>query len=233
MTLAKKAAGYAAVEHVTNGMTIGLGTGSTVHYFIERLAQLCVEGLRIKAVSTSEASQKHAQSLAIPLVDINSITSVDLTVDGADEIDSNHRMIKGGGGALLREKLVALMSENVIIIIDENKLVTDLGKFPLPVEIVSFAYQTTQKRLENKGYQGILRKQKDGSPFVTDQGNFIIDIKLGAPCNNPEEHHQKIKQVSGVVETGFFFGLAKNVIVGYADGHTNMMTAHYSNKGIK
>ena len=219
MSEAKKSAGYAAAELVKEGMLVGLGTGSTAYFFIERLGERCRNGLKVRAVASSLDSQKFALTQEIPLVDINTLSHLDFLVDGADEIDSKHRMIKGGGGALLREKLLAKMSREVVIVIDESKIVDKLGKVTLPVEIVPFAYKSTFERLNGEGYKGTLRT-KDGNPFITDEGNFIIDLLLDNPVENPEEHHRKIKSITGVIDTGFFFNLAKRILVGYPSGRT-------------
>lgn len=224
MTEAKKSAGYAAAEHVKDGMSVGLGTGSTAHFFIEKLGEMCRNGLKVRAVASSNASKKFAESLGIPLVDVDTLSHLDIMVDGADEIDSKHRMIKGGGGALLREKLLAKMSREVIIIVDKSKIVDKLGKVHLPVEIVAFAHKTTSERLQAEGYRGILRKSNQDSPFITDQGNYIIDIHFDFPIENPEEHHNRIKGITGVIDTGFFFNLAKRILIGYPNGQTEFLS---------
>ena len=174
--LAKKAAGYAAADLIQGGMVVGLGTGSTTAFFIEALARRHREGLKITAVATSEQSKRQAEHLGIPMLDPEIITILDVTVDGADEIDPAKNMIKGGGGALLREKLLAQSSREMIVIVDETKLVDHLGDHPLPVEIAPFVYRTTIQRLQNNGYQGALRMTRENTPFVTDNGNFIFDI---------------------------------------------------------
>ena len=160
VSIAKKAAGQVAAELIQNGMIVGLGTGSTARFFIESLGKRCREGLKISAIATSKQSTHLANELGIPLIDPDNITSVDITVDGADEIDQNKNMIKGGGGALLREKLLALSSREMIVIIDQTKIVENLGKHPLPVEIAQFIYQTTIHRIEDEGLEGKLRETK-------------------------------------------------------------------------
>jgi ribose 5-phosphate isomerase A len=214
---AKALAGQKAAEFVLPGMQIGLGTGSTAFYFIERLGLRCSEGLQIQAFTTSERSTLQAREAKIPLGDINEITALDLTVDGADEIDPHKRMVKGGGGALLREKIVASMSREMIIVVDESKLVKHLGAFPLPVELVPFAYRRTIFRLNSLGYHGVLRQSKQ-TLYLTDNGNYIYDIQLGYPCLDPEKEHEKIRSIPGVVETGFFFNLAGRVLIGRENG---------------
>lgn len=214
----KKAVGYKAAEFVKNGMLIGLGTGTTAFYFIERLGQLCKDGLKIQAVASSQGSFHQAQKENIPLIDINQVTSLDLTVDGADEIDLQKRMIKGGGGALVREKIVATMSHEMIVIIDDSKLVENLGKRKLPVEILPFAHLATFHHIEKAGYQGEFRKGKQEKLFITDNGNLIMDIHFNHVRQAPEEDHQILSAIPGVVDTGFFFHLAGRVIVGFKDG---------------
>jgi ribose 5-phosphate isomerase A len=214
----KKAVGYKAAEFVENGMRVGLGTGTTAFFFIERLGQRCKEGLKIHAVASSNHSFQLARQAHIPLIDIENITALDLTVDGADEIDPKKRMIKGGGGAHVREKIVAAMSREMIVIIDESKLVPSLGKCKLPVEILPFGHHATFHHMQKAGYRGEFRKKKEGGLFVTDNGNLIIDIHFNTACTNPEEDHEILIHIPGVVDTGFFFNLAGRVIVGFADG---------------
>lgn len=219
---AKRTAGYAAADYVQDGMLVGLGTGSTAFYFIDRLIQRCKEGLQMRGVATSQKSLEQALAGNIPMADISNITSIDLTVDGADEIDPHKRMIKGGGGALLREKILATMSRNVVIIIDETKQVQQLGKFPLPVEIIPFGYNSTIARLKQMGYPGVLRKDKSGNIYITDNGNYIVDIHFTNPLDYPENDNLRIRFTPGVVETGFFFNLVGTVITGFKDGRVEI-----------
>lgn len=214
---AKKAAASAAVELILPGMSIGLGTGSTAALFIEALGIRCREGLRVQAIASSKVSLKLAQQSRIPLLDPDNVTALDLVVDGADEIDPLKRMIKGGGGALLREKIVASMCREMIVIADSSKLVGSLGAFPLPVEVAPFAFRATLARLAQLGYQGEMRKEKS-SLYLTDNGNYIYDIRLLSPCQNPEEDNRRIRSIPGVLETGFFLNLAGRVIIGFPDG---------------
>lgn len=214
----KKNIGIAAANLVQNGMTVGLGTGSTAHCFIESLIERCKLGLKIQAVASSQASLSQAKQGGIPVIDINKITSIDMTIDGADEIDPLKQMIKGAGGALLREKILATMSHEMVVIIDESKLVSKLGKRSLPVEILPFACLATIHRLEKMGYKGAWRKDENGSFFITDNGNYIFDIQFDTLRDHPKQDHEAIIQLPGVIETGFFFNLAGRVIIGFADG---------------
>jgi ribose 5-phosphate isomerase A len=220
--IAKRAAGYAAADFVHDGMLIGLGTGSTAFYFIEKLIQRCREGLKIKALPTSKKSEEQAIAGGIPILDANTLTFLDLTIDGADEIDRQKRMIKGGGGALLREKIIASMSREMIVIVDEHKIVERLGKVPLPVEIVPFAYKATLAKFQQLGYSGSMRKTEDDKLYLTDSGHYIFDIQFPEFIVNPEKEQELIRSIPGVVETGFFFGLAGTVLVGFADGHVEI-----------
>lgn len=217
---AKRCAGAYAAGLVENGMLVGLGTGTTASYFIAHLIERFKEGLKFKAIATSDHSQKKAAEAGIPMVDVQTVTSLDLTVDGADEIDPKKRMIKGGGGALLREKIVANMSREMVVVVDFEKLVPSLGRFPLPVEILPFGSLATIHKLGEMGYSGVLRKRGKNEIYLTDNGNYIFDI---SNIGNPERDDEKIKTVPGVLETGFFFNLAKKVIVGYSDGHVEVL----------
>jgi ribose 5-phosphate isomerase A len=215
---AKKAVGYKAAELIQDGMIVGLGTGSTAFYFIERLITRCKEGLSIKAVASSEKSLQQAQKGGIPIGDINRLKHIDITVDGADEIDPQKRMIKGGGGALVREKIVASMSHELVVIVDESKLVPQLGKAKLPVEVIPFGYSATLNSIEKLGFKGAWRMNADGSLYTTDNQNYIFDIHFDHLCSHPEKDHEALLHIAGVVDTGFFFNLAGRVIVGFFDG---------------
>lgn len=221
---AKEAAGIAAANLVQNGMTVGLGTGSTVAFFITRLAERCKEGLKIQAVATSHRSSKLAKTLQIPLLDEDSVDSLDISVDGADEIDKFKQMIKGGGGALLREKIVYAMTKQMIIIVDEKKCVDKLGAFPLPLEISCFCYKATLKHLKNAGFDPHMRKEKDGSLFLTDNGNYIADLHLKKPIENAEALNTQLQCITGVLETGLFLKLKPTVLIGHSNGKTTTLT---------
>lgn len=214
----KKAAADKAASFIKDGMVVGIGTGTTTYYFIKKLIEHCKSGLKIQAIASSEQSMAQALHGKIPLIDINSIKSLDIYVDGADEIDPQKRMIKGGGGALVREKIAASMSQEMVVIADESKLVQKLGHRPLPVEIIPFGSTATMYKLQLLGFKGNLRRNRDGSPYLTDNNNFIYDIHLNPNQTNPEMDHQQIVSVPGVVDTGFFLDLAGRVVIGFLDG---------------
>lgn len=212
----KQALGRQAAQLVEDGMCVGLGSGSTAACFIQALAERVAGGLSLTAIASSSESAAQAMAGGIPLIPMDQVEHIDLTVDGADEVDPAHHLIKGGGGALVREKILADSSQRVVILVDETKLVSHLGARPLPVEILPFCYRTTLHRLHGIGYVGTLR-QIDHRPVVTDNGNYLYDL---APCPyfRPMEDHARMIAVTGVVETGFFFNLPLEVWVGYADG---------------
>jgi len=214
----KKKAGECAAEWIEEGMLVGLGTGSTVFFFIEKLIQRCNEGLNITVVSSSIRSFEQAKRGGIPTADMDTVTQIDITVDGADEIDSQKRMIKGGGGALLREKILAITSKEMVVIVDESKVVEKLGKHFLPVEILPFGYSATIDKIRVLGYRGEIRQFDSGQLYKTDNGNYIYDIHFQELLENPEEDHDKLIRIPGVLETGFFFNLAGRVLVGHSDG---------------
>ena len=215
----KREIGKRAAELVQEGMLVGLGTGSTASCFIGALIKRCKEGLTIKAVSSSVRSLEMAKTGGIPTLSMDEVTHIDLTIDGADEIDPQNRMIKGGGGAHVREKILASTSAEMVVIVDESKLVQELGQFGLPVELIPFGYKATLAKLERAGFWGKMRKKEDGALYVTDNGNYLLDIHSPTRFPKPEIDHDKIINIPGVVDTGFFFNLASRVLVGYADGH--------------
>lgn len=215
----KKKLGIRAASLVEEGMLVGLGTGSTASCFIESLIDRCKEGLKISVVSSSFSSLELAKRGRIPIADMDQVSRVDLTIDGADEIDPFDRMIKGGGGALVREKILATSSTTMIVIVDETKLVNQLGKFGLPVEIIPFGCRATISKIQNFGYDGKMRKKEDGSLYITDNGNHIFDIHFPLLFPHPEEVHNQLVNIAGVVETGFFFNIPIQLLVGYSDGN--------------
>jgi ribose 5-phosphate isomerase A len=226
----KKRAGEAAMEHVADGMTLGLGTGSTADYFVKALGAKVAAGWQVRGVPTSEKTAELAESLNIPLVSLDDVSQIDVTVDGADEIDGKLRLIKGGGGALLREKIVASASRKIITIADESKLVETLGAFALPVEIVDFAPQRALMEIariaEQSGCAGFevdLRDDQWGEPFVTDGGHFIADCACQA-IPDPEALAGALNAHPQVIEHGLFIGLSSLAILG-TDTGTRTVTA--------
>lgn len=223
MTSAKDAAGKAAAELVQDGMLVGLGTGTTASFFIKHLIDRCQQGLKITAVATSKRSKEMAEAGGIPIIDMDKITEIDFTADGADEIDSQKRMIKGGGGALLREKIVDSASKDMVVIIDSSKLVERLGTFPLPLEVLPFGSHITRHKIEKLGLRGEFR-QKENELYLTDNGNYIFDIHFPKPLDDPEVVNERLQAIPGILETGFFFNIAHRVIVGYPDGRVEFRT---------
>ena len=213
----KKIAGIKAAEFVQNGMIVGLGTGSTAYYFVEEIGRrVREEGLQITAVTTSSVTSKQAEGLGIQLKSIDDVDQVDVTVDGADEVDSAFNGIKGGGGALLMEKVVAVPTKHYIWVVDESKMVDKLGAFKLPVEVVQYGAEQLFRRFERAGYKPAFR-QKDGQRFVTDMQNFIIDLDLGV-IEDPIAFAQELDHVVGVVEHGLFNQMVDKVIVAGKSG---------------
>ncbi len=213
----KKSAGEHAANCVTHDMIVGLGTGSTAYFAIVRLAErIREEALRIRCIPTSERSATLARELGIPLTGFDEVLHVDVTIDGADEVDPAFNLIKGGGGALLREKFVACASETELIIVDESKLKARLGAFPLPVEVVPFGWQVTRRRLRDLGCDARFRASDNG-PFVTDNGNYILDCSFRV-IQDPPALERAIAGTCGVVECGIFSGLATRILVGRSDG---------------
>ncbi|KAF0816036.1 Ribose-5-phosphate isomerase A [Bacillus sp. ZZV12-4809] len=210
--LQKKAAGEKAAEFVKSGMTIGLGSGSTVYWFLKRLGELVNAGLTVKGVPSSLRTEGWAREFNIPLTDFSETQLLDLAIDGADEVDPDFNLTKGGGGSLLREKIVDANAKKLIIIVDESKLVKQLGKFPLPVEVVPFGWELTSKRIAELGAIPQLRVN-DGEVFVSNNGNYILDCQF-EEIPNPKELHKQLKHMTGVVETGLFIDMTDLVLVG-------------------
>lgn len=213
----KQLAGEYAANFVKDGMKVGLGTGSTVYWTIQKLGERVKEGLSFQAVPTSKETEVLAKQLNISLISLNDVQSLDLTIDGADEIDANLQLIKGGGGALLREKIVATSSKELIIIADESKLVTHLGTFPLPVEIIPFSWKQTERKIQSLGCQTTLRL-KNNETFITDNNNMIIDCIFPHNITNPADLHTQLKMITGVVETGLFVNMTSKAIIGTKNG---------------
>ncbi|MDR0614449.1 MAG: ribose-5-phosphate isomerase RpiA [Lactobacillales bacterium] len=214
----KKQVGIEAAKYVKNEMIVGLGTGSTANYMIDELGRkIKEEHLKIIGVTTSKATSKQAQALGIPLKAIDEVEYVDLTIDSADEISENFHGIKGGGGALLFEKIVASYSRQYIWIVDESKLVKQLGAFPLPVEVVKYGAKQLYRFFENKGYHPHFRTTNEGKKFITDSGNYIIDLHLEVIAN-PIILGEELDKFVGVVEHGLFLNMVNKVIVGTKKG---------------
>lgn len=212
----KSAAAARAVEMVKDGMRVGLGTGSTAAHAVRGLGARVRAGLKIVGIPTSEATRALAEREGIPLSDLHDSLRIDLTIDGTDEADRRLRLIKGGGGALLREKIVAAASTRLVIVADSTKLVDRLGKFPLPVEVVSFAAPLVAARLEALGAKAVLRRANGSREFVTDEGHGIFDAAFGA-IDDPERLAASIDAIPGVVGHGLFLGLAHVVVVARGD----------------
>ena len=212
----KRKVGFRAAEFVEDGMTVGLGTGSTAHYMILALGERAKEGLNIRCVATSLASEKTAKECGLNIVEFKDVEKIDLSIDGADEIDLNMNLIKGGGGALLREKIIENFSEKLIIIADESKNVDLLGDFKVPVEVTKFASELTAKKIEGLGGIPKLRI-KDGQTFITDNGNYIYDCDFGK-IENPKELCERLNMIPGVVENGIFPDMADIIIIAHKDG---------------
>jgi ribose 5-phosphate isomerase A len=209
----KTPAAKAAVALVENGMVVGLGTGSTATIAIKLLGDLVKEGLEIKGIPTSTNSAKLAKEVGIPLTTLEHQPTIDIDIDGADEVDPSLNLIKGGGGALLHEKIVAYASKKVVIIVDSGKLVRCLGKFRLPVEIVPFAYGVVKKKIHKMKANSELRKHPDGQIFRTDEGNWILDCDFGF-IDDPAALAKKLSGIPGIVEHGLFIDMVDVVLVG-------------------
>ena len=215
----KRAAAERALDFVENDMVLGLGTGSTAAFFVAQLAVRVAAGLKIVAIPTSERTAAQARQLGIPLTSFAEQRRIDLAIDGADEVQrTSLDLIKGRGGALLREKIVAAASSRFVVIVDRDKLVDRLGEGgPLPVEVAQFGWQATAAALERLGAQPELRRADSAQPFVTDGGNFILDCRFG-PLDDPPETERRINSIVGVVENGLFVGRSSAVIVASQDG---------------
>jgi ribose 5-phosphate isomerase A len=219
----KRDAALKALDFVTGGMKLGLGTGSTAEAFLEVLAPRVKAGLKVTGVPTSERTAELCRKLSIPLGTLEDLAPLDLDIDGADEADYQRDLIKGGGGAHLREKIVAASSKKMLVIADKSKLVRQLGKFPLPVEVIAYGKSTTLARMAaafaGLGYANVpmTLRMKDGAPFKTDSGNIIYDCAFGAIANAPKLA-AALDTVTGVVEHGLFIGLATTLVIAGPDG---------------
>jgi ribose 5-phosphate isomerase A len=212
----KRIAGQKATEYIKDGMILGLGTGSTAYYMIKRVGELVQLGMNLKAVATSKSTECLANELHIPLVQIDEIDRIDLCIDGVDEIDKHFNAIKGGGGALFREKIVANLANEVIWIMDDSKLVDSIGAFPLPIEILPYGYTQVIRKLKEYSFNPIIR-MKDGNVFITDNGNYIVDLHIGNPIDI-HDIYNKVNGITGVLEIGLFINMCSRIIIGTDKG---------------
>jgi ribose 5-phosphate isomerase A len=219
----KKRLGVYAVDLVKHGMTIGIGSGTTVYWFIEELGKKVKQGLEITAVPTSIQTAQLATKAGISVSGLNDIEKLVLTIDSADEIDPQGQLIKGGGGALLQEKMVAAASQELIIIADSSKLVQQLGKFPLPVEVIPFGYKQVEQNVVATGLcKKVDLRTKDNGVFVTDHGHYILDCYY-EKITDPARLNASLHLIPGVIETGLFINMASKAIVGYEDGNLQVI----------
>ena len=207
----KEAAARASLEFIEDGQVVGLGTGSTAAYFIQLLGEKVKAGLRVRGIPTSIRSKELAESLGIPLTTLDECQDIDVTVDGADEVDPQLRLIKGGGGAMLREKIVASATKKMVVVADASKQVRHLGKFPLPVEVIGFAQALVAKKIAAMGARVVERQDASGKPYVTDERHHILDCHFGE-MRDPDRLAQELSAMPGVVEHGLFIGMASVAI---------------------
>ena len=226
---AKRAAAAKAIEtFLRDGMTIGLGSGTTSRWFVRILGEHVTSGLRVTGVPSSKSTGQLAQEVGVPLADLNDVTQLDLTIDGADEIDSKGRMIKGGGANLLWEKIVAFASKRMVAIVDESKVVERLGRFPLSIEVIPFAWRSTERHLQNlfkdEGFADVRIDVRGGlqKPLITDSGHYLLDCHLRA-IPDPESLGAKLNQIPGVVEHGLFINIATDAVIGHVNGHAEVL----------
>jgi len=208
----KEAAARASLRFINDGQVVGLGTGSTAAHFIQLLGEQVKNGLRIRGIPTSDRSREQAAGLGISLTTLDECPQIDVTVDGADEVDPQLRLIKGGGGALLREKIVASATKQLVIVADATKRVPVLGKFPLPVEVIKFAQAVVMKKIEALGAQVGLRREAGGKPYLTDENNHILDCRFGK-IPDADGLARQLSDMPGVVEHGLFIGMASVVLI--------------------
>ncbi len=208
----KEAAARASLRFVRDGQIVGLGTGSTAAYFIQLLGDAVKNGLRVRGIPSSVRSREQAASLGIPLTTLDECQEIDVTVDGADEVDPELRLIKGGGGALLREKIVASATKQLVIVADATKRVPMLGRFPLPVEVIKFAQAVVVKKIEALGAKVSVRREAEGRPYLTDENNHILDCRF-EQISDADRLARQLSDMPGVVEHGLFIGMASVVLV--------------------
>jgi len=219
----KRAAAFAAADLIQSGTTVGFGTGSTFAFVLERLAQrMRDERLVVRGVATSQQTTELAKKLGIPLAQLDEVERLDLAIDGADEVDPKKHLIKGGGGAHLRERLVAVTAAELVVIVDDKKLVQLLGKaFPLPVEVVPFGWKHAARRVAATGCE-VVQRMKNGAPFVTDNGNYVLDCRYPGIAD-PAALQRTLDALPGVVDHGLFVGMAGRVVVGDAQGKVRIL----------
>lgn len=209
----KEAAAAAALELVQPGQIVGLGSGSTATCFVKFLAERVRQGLKVTGIPTSQATKELAEQLGIPLTTLDAHPQIDIDIDGADEIDPHLNLIKGGGGAFLREKVIASVSKRFVVIADSIKQVKQLGRFPLPVEVIAFAQSLIAPQIQKLGAQVVLRRHADGTVYVTDEGHHILDCTFGV-IEDPPALAAAIRKIPGVVEHGLFIGMAEMALIG-------------------
>ena len=213
----KQAVAKRAAEFVTDGMTLGIGTGSTAKHLLYALAARMKDGLRFTGVPTSAQTEQLALELKVPIINLDDADEIQLAIDGADEVSEQLDLIKGGGGAFLQEKMVAFAATKFIVIGDESKLVSTLGKFPLPVEVVPYGIERIKKHIANLGCKRIALRYRNDKIYITDHGHHVLDCRFGE-INNPVELNTALKEIPGVVETGLFLQMADVALIGYANG---------------
>ena len=220
----KKEVGEKALDYIKDGMVVGLGTGSTVFYTISKLGELVNNGLSINGIPTSKQTEKLAKEVGIPLVSFNEVEQIDVAIDGADEVDPDLNLIKGGGGALLREKIIANAANTFIVIADPEKNVATLGSFPLPVEVLPFGFEMTRKKIQELGIVPQLRKAQ-GTPFRTDNGNYILDCRF-PDMTNLKELERELNLIPGVIENGLFLKMTDIYISLDRDKDNSIVVRH-------
>lgn len=213
----KKKVGEEAAKLIRPGMIAGIGTGTTAYWLILSLGKSVQEGMDVRCVPTSRETARLAAENHIPLTTLNEVESIDITIDGADEIDPQLQLIKGGGGALLQEKMVAAASKKMVVIADHTKLVQQLGAFPLPVEVIPFGWKQVQKHIEQLYPIAITLRSKNNEPLVTDHGHYILDCHFGQ-IPDARSLHATLNNIPGVVDNGLFIGMVTSTLIGYPDG---------------
>jgi len=209
---AKELAAQRSLEFIEDGMVVGMGSGTTATHFIKLLGERVKQGLKVRGIASSKASEDLAVSLSIPVTDFHECPEIDVAIDGADELTHQLELIKGGGGALLREKIVASASKRFIIVADSRKLVNKLGKFPLPVEVIQMASPLVAAKLQKLGLRTTVRKAASGAEYITDEGNLILDCE-GGEIEDPYKLADSIRQIVGVVEHGLFLDMANVALI--------------------